>query len=212
MAASPSQEMVQQLVTKVVDWGVDGVGFMTGAAEVADEHLRDGDSREQAIKRLVATHRRIVGASGFAAGIGGVWTMPVAVPADLTVLYAYSARCAAGVAHLRGYDVGSEEVRSMVLISLLGSSGAALLSQAGVEVAQKSALSALRKLPGRTLIEINKKVGFRLITKFGERGVINLGKLIPLAGAPVGAGFNIATMSSVATYAKRNFPAAASSA
>lgn len=100
----------------------------------------------------------------------------------------------------------------MVLISLLGSSGAALLSQAGVEVAQKSALSALRKLPGRTLIEINKKVGFRLITKFGERGVINLGKLIPLAGAPVGAGFNIATMSSVATYAKRNFPAAASSA
>lgn len=87
MAASPSQEMVQQLVTKVVDWGVDGVGFMTGAAEVADEHLRDGDSREQAIKRLVATHRRIVGASGFAAGIGGVWTMPVAVPADLTVLY-----------------------------------------------------------------------------------------------------------------------------
>lgn len=94
----------------------------------------------------------------------------------------------------------------MVLISLLSSSGAALLSEMGVQVAQKSALAAPKKLPGRTLIEINKKVGFRLITKFGEKGVINLGKLVPLAGAPVGAGVNIVTMNSVATYAKRNFP------
>ena len=84
-AVTPSAEMAQQLVTKVVDWGVDGVGFMTGAAAVADEHLRTAGDPEKAIRRLVATHRRIVAASGFATGIGGVWTMPIAVPTDLTV-------------------------------------------------------------------------------------------------------------------------------
>jgi hypothetical protein len=31
------------------------------------------------------------------------------------------------------------------------------------------------------LIEINKKVGFRLFAKFGTKGVINLGRMIPPA-------------------------------
>lgn len=205
---APSAEVAQQVTGKVVDWGVDGLGPMASAIAVAEEHLQNcGGDRDKAVQRLIATHRRIVAASGAATGIGGVWTLPVAVPTDLTVLYAYSARCAAAIAHLRGYDVQTDEVRSLVLITLLGSSGAALLSEAGVQVAQKSALAVLKKLPGKTLIEINKKVGFRLFPKFGEKGVVNLGKLVPLAGAPVGAAFNMATMRTVATYAKRNFPA-----
>lgn len=209
---TPSTEVAQQVAGKVagkvVDWGVDGLGPMASAIDVAEEHLRScGGDREKAVQRLIATHRRIVAASGFATGLGGFITLPITVPADLTVLYAYSARCTAAVAHLRGCDVHTEEVRSLVLLTLLGSSGAEVLSEAGVQVAQKSALTALRKLPGRTVIEINKKVGFRLVTKFGEKGVINLHKFVPLAGAPVGAAVNVATMRTVATYARRNFPA-----
>lgn len=202
----PSAEAGQVLVRKVIDLGVDGLGPLAGAVEVADEHLRSASGDvDRAVQRLIATHTRVVGATGFATGVGGAWTLPVAIPADLTILYAYSARCAAGVAHLRGFDVETDEVRSLVLISLLGSAGAAVLADAGIKVAQKGALSALRKLPGRVLIEINKKVGFRLITKFGEKGVINLGKLVPLVGGPVGAAVNVATMRTVGTYAKRNF-------
>jgi hypothetical protein len=32
------------------------------------------------------------------------------------------------------------------------------------------------------LKKINQKVGFRLVTKFGEKGIINLSKLIPVVG------------------------------
>jgi hypothetical protein len=199
----------QALVTKVADLGIDGLGPLDSAIDVAEEHLRAaGGDVEAALRRLIATHTRIVGASGFAAGLGGAWTLPVAIPADLTLLYAYGARCAAAVAHLRGYDVRTEEVRSLVLLSLLGSAGAAVLAEVGVTVAQKSAVTALRRLPGRVLIDVNKKVGFRLLTKFGEKGVINLGKLVPLVGAPVGAGVNVATTRTVGTWARRNFPAA----
>jgi hypothetical protein len=204
----PSTEIARQVAGKVVDWGVDGLGPMSSAVDVAEEHLQHcGGDPERAVQRVIATHRRIVAASGFATGLGGFITLPITVPTDLTVLYAYSARCTAAIAHLRGYDVDTEEVRSLVLITLLGSGGAAVLSEAGVQVAQKGALAALRKLPGKTLIEINKKVGFRLVTKFGEKGVVNLHKLVPLAGGPVGAGVNVATIRTVATYAKRNFPA-----
>ncbi len=204
---TPGAELAQQVAGKVVDWGVDGLGPMASAVDVAEEHLRScGGDQEKAVQRLIATHRRIVAASGFATGLGGFVTLPITVPADLTVLYAYSARCTAAIAHLRGYDVHTEEVRSLVLLTLLGSSGAAVLSDAGVQVAQKSALAALKNLPGHALTKINQAVGFRLVTKFGEKGVINLHKFVPLAGAPVGAAVNVVTMRTVATYARRNFP------
>lgn len=52
-----------------------------------------------------------------------------------------------------------------------------------VEISEK----ILQQVPGKVLIEINKKVGFRLITKAGEKGAINLVKFIPLVGGVVGA-------------------------
>lgn len=194
------------VVDKIVAVGIDGVGPLTDARTIAEEHRASHGDVERAIERLIATHTRVVGASGFATGLGGFATLPVAIPADVTVLYAYSARCAAGVAHLRGHDIQSEEVRSMVLLSLLGSAGAGILADVGITVANKSAMAALKRLPGRVLMEINKKVGFRLVTKFGQKGAVNLVKLVPVAGGVVGAGVNVATMKSVGKYAKSNFP------
>jgi hypothetical protein len=36
------------------------------------------------------------------------------------------------------------------------------------------------------ITKINQKVGFRLLTKFGSKGVINLGKMVPLTGGIIG--------------------------
>lgn len=41
------------------------------------------------------------------------------------------------------------------------------------------------------MTKINPKVGFRLLTKFGTTGVVNLGKLIPGIGAVVGDGLDL---------------------
>ena len=155
---------------------------------------------------MIATHIRMVSASGFATGLGGLASLPFAVPTDVTVLYMQAARCVGAIAHLRGYDLHSDEVRSLVMISLLGASGAAVLSEFGVKVGSKAALAALKKVPGRILIEINKRVGFRLLTKFGEKGVINLVKIVPMAGGVAGAATNAAAMMGIGTYAKVNVP------
>lgn len=197
---------VHALIARILNLGVDGMGRFKSAEQIADEHLRQHVDREKAINKLIATHTRLVAATGFATGLGGLMTLPVAIPTDLSVFYALSARCAAGVAHLRGYDVHSDEVRSVVLLTLLRSTGAAIAAQAGVEIGNKTAIAALRRLPGKVLIEINKKVGFRLLTKFGEKGVINLVKLVPLAGGGVGATVNGAAMRGIGRHAKHNFP------
>ena len=40
---------------------------------------------------------------------------------------------------------------------------------------------------------INRKVGFRFMTKFGETGIINLGKVVPVVGGFVGGGIDVAS-------------------
>jgi hypothetical protein len=49
---------------------------------------------------------------------------------------------------------------------------------------------AVRSISGGALVEINKKVGFRLFTKFGEKGIVNFGKLIPVLGGIIGGTFD----------------------
>ena len=46
--------------------------------------------------------------------------------------------------------------------------------------------SSLRKIPSEVIKGINQKVGFRLLTKFGEIGVVNLSKFIPVVEGVIG--------------------------
>jgi hypothetical protein len=107
---------------------------------------------------------------------------------------------------LRGHDIHSDEVRSVVLLTLLGAGGAAAAAEFGVKLGNKAALVALEKLPGSVFIAINKVVGFRLFTKFGTKGLVNVVKFVPLIGGVVGAGVNTAAMKTIGKYAKKNFP------
>lgn len=201
--------VIQAAINKILSLGVEGAGPLKGARQIAEEHLKQHGDPEKAIDKLIATHTRLLGASGFASGVGGLFMLPVTLPTDITVFYTMSARCAASVAHIRGYDIDSDEVRSIVLLTLIGSAGVAVASEVGVQIGTKAATAALKKLPGKVLIEINKKVGFRLFTKFGEKGVVNLVRAIPLVGGGVGATINVASMRSIGRYAKHNFPAIA---
>ncbi|HEX8520173.1 MAG TPA: EcsC family protein [Pseudonocardia sp.] len=194
------------LAGQVVELGIRGGGPLSPAVEAADQHLFNaGGDREEAIRRLVATHVRLAAASGFVTGLGGIATLPVTVPASMAGLYVIATRMTAGIAHLRGYDVDTAEVRSAILVSLLGSAGASVLRNVGVEVGQRSTTAALRRLPARALGELNRRVGFRLVTKAGEKGVVNLTKLVPLVGGPIGAAVDGVSCKTIAGYAMRTF-------
>lgn len=200
------ETMAASTIDSILNAGILGFGPVKGAKIIAEEALEhsSGDT-EKAIKRVIATHTRVVGASGFISGLGGMSTMIVAVPADVTVFYTRATRMVAAIALLRGYDIESEEVRSVIAVSLIGAAGLEAMSKVGVEVGTKSALSALKRLPGSALVKVNQAVGFRLVTKFGTKGTINLVKAVPVAGGAVGSSINVAGIRSIAGYAKRNF-------
>jgi hypothetical protein len=195
------------LVERILLLGIEGAGPLNSARAVAEESLAATQDRERAVARVIARHWRIVGVSGFVTGFGGLPSMAVTVPADVVSFYALSARMAAAIAHLRGHDTGADYVQSVVLVSLLGTGGTAALNEAGVQVGNRAALAALHRLPASTLTRINQKVGYRLVTRFGEKGVINLVKIVPVLGGGIGAGVNMTGITAIAKYAKRNFPA-----
>jgi len=63
----------------------------------------------------------------------------------------------------------------------------------------------IKKIPGKVLTKINQKVGFRFITKFGTKGIVNLGKMVPLAGAVIGGGIDLAETKAMGNRAIRQF-------
>lgn len=194
-------------MAQVVEFGIQGFGPLSTAVETAEEHLISaGGDREAAIQRLIATHVRLAAASGFVTGLGGIATLPITVPAAMAGLYIIATRMTAGIAHLRGYDIETDEVRSGILVALLGSAGASVLRKTGISIGQKSTAAALQRLPGRVLVELNKRVGYRLVTKAGEKGVVNLTKLVPLVGGPIGAAVDGVSCKTIAGYAMRTFP------
>src|SRR5690242_11268064 len=91
-ALAPYQAAGEALVGKILDVGVDGAGPWHGARVAAEEALDGSVDVEQAIKRLIATHRRLVGVTGFTTGFGGIVAMAATAPADVVSFYAVSAR------------------------------------------------------------------------------------------------------------------------
>jgi len=198
----------ENLVRQVLELGVEGGGPLTGAVPVAEEHLLAADrDRSEAERRLVATHLRLAAGSGFLTGVGGLALLPLTLPAAVAGRYVVATRAAAGIAHLRGYDLVAEEVRTAVLVCLLGPEGDEALERAGVETGRWSRVTALGRAPAEVLAGIGREVGYRLVAKAGDRGVLGLSTLVPLVGGAVGAAADVLACRAAATAAAGAFPA-----
>ena len=93
----------------------------------------------------------------------------------------------------------------MILLTLVGQSIEEVVKVAGVDFGKKLTLAAINKLPGSVCKKINTWVGFRLLTKAGEKGVINLTKLVPVVGGIVGGLVDVASCKIIAKVAITNF-------
>lgn len=195
-----------KFVERLLDVGIDGRGSFDSATEVARSTLvRRGDA-EKAIDDIVGDHLKIAAAGGFLTGLGGFITMPVALPANVVSFYVVATRMAAAIASLRGYDVSTQEVRSAVLLSLVGADSSDLLRKAGYASSGRLANLAAQRLPGPVLMAVNKGVGFRLITQAGRKTVSRLGRGVPLVGAALGAGLDTYLLKQIADHVRAEFP------
>jgi len=111
----------------------------------------------------------------------------------------------AAIACLGGYDEKNDKVQTLAYVCLTGSAANEILKNIGIEVGKKLAENMIKKISATTVAEINKKVGFRLLTKFGEKGVVNLGKAIPVIGGLISGTLDAVSTNIIGNTAKENF-------
>lgn len=143
--------------------------------------------------------------SGFVTGLGGLITLPVAIPANVGSVLYVQMRMIACLAYMGGYDIKSDQVQTLVYACLAGISIDQIFKQAGIKVGNKAVMAMVKKIPGEVLTKINQKVGFRLLTKFGTKGIVNIGKMVPVVGGIISGGFDFAETKVIANRAYTMF-------
>src|SRR5207249_9260749 len=96
-----------------------------------------------------------------------------------------------------------DRVRTLCFVCLVGNAAEEILRSTGIFIGRKFLEAQLKKMSAEILVRINRGVGFRLLTKFGEKGAVNLGKMIPLAGGVIGAVFDGLATHAVGKVGKR---------
>jgi uncharacterized protein (DUF697 family) len=204
---SKGQSVARDIVNYVLDKGISGVPPLSSATNLAGEYLLDCgyESNDERVSSLIRWETSKNFTSGFLTGLGGIITLPISVPAALGASWVVQARMAGAIAKIYGHDLEDDRVRTFVLLSLAGDSATAAIKDAGVQIGKKLTEKAIMAIPGRVLVEINKQVGFRLITKAGEKGIFNLIKVVPVAGGVVGGSLDALSCRLVGKTAKKLF-------
>jgi uncharacterized protein (DUF697 family) len=192
MAKEVSESTALKVVKWIADQGINGVPPLSSAHDLALEYKIDTsyENDDERVDSMINWETSKNFTSGFLTGLGGVITMPVTIPSALGASWIIQARMAGAIAELYGHSLKEDRVRTLVLLSLLGDAGKEVVKQAGIKVGKKMTEQAIKGVSGKALQEINKQVGFRLLTKAGETGVVNLTKFIPVVGGIVGGTFD----------------------
>ncbi len=199
-----------RMVERLMDVGIDGTGSFDSAQMVADVAIAERFESEGAIDAMVRSHLLLAATGGFVTSLGGFLVMPIALPANVLEFYLVATRMVAGIASIRGYDIRQPEVRSAILLALVGADADDLLRKAGFPRTGVLADLAVQRLPGPVLLAVNKAVGFRLLTQVGRQSLARLGKAVPLAGGVIGAGVDTYLLMRIADHARQEFPPIAS--
>ncbi|MEZ0163783.1 EcsC family protein [Kineococcus sp. LSe6-4] len=201
------------LVTRLLKVGIDGLGPFDSAAQVARSARADHPSTESAVHAVVRQHSRLVAGNGFVTGLGGLLTLPVAMPANVFAFHVLAVRAVAAIAELRGYDTTRPEVRSAVLLTLVGADATDVLKTAGLPAGGRLTGLITSRVPRPVLMLVNKGVGFRLLARFGTQGLLRVPqRALPVVGGAVGAGVDTVMFRRITKNAEHALPPLAGAA
>ena len=199
-----SPQIAGGALRRVLELAIDGYGRLPGAKTAAARHLqRHNGSVDDAIDSIIDTHVKLASAGGFVTNIGGIAALAITVPANLAGVAVLQVRMVAAFAHLRGYDVNDNRVRTALVMCLLG----------GEQIAQRIVEGKLPTSPMTVATApmfdaeldrvVAEEVTSGLASRVGGRNMaLIVTKRVPLLGGGVGAVMDGYATRQVGRYAK----------
>lgn len=201
-----TEEDIMKLLDSCYEKCLNGIPKVSPSVEeLANDYLKKHRMTEEACRAMLKNQIAKCTTSGVVTGFGGFITMPVAIPANVGSVIYVQMRMIACVAYMADYELDSDQTQTFIYSCLAGVAVNGLLKQAGIKIGVKFTNGLIKKIPGKVLTKINQKVGFRFITKFGTKGIVNLGKLLPGVGAIVGGGLDLVETKIIAERAYKWF-------
>lgn len=201
-----TQEDIMKLLDSCYEKCLNGIPKVSPSVkDMAEDYLQKHKTRNDACKAMLRNQIVKCSTSGFITGFGGVITMPVTIPANIGSVLYVQMRMIACVAYMTGFELNCDQTQTFVYACLAGVAVNGYIKQAGIRFGLKFTNGLIKKIPGKVLTKINQKVGFRFVTKFGEKGIINLGKMIPGVGAAAGGGLDLVETKIIADRAYKWF-------
>lgn len=201
-----TQEKIMQALDYACDKALHGLPGVDSAERLAQDYLEEFRcgklaTLEDAAHSLIRRQSTKSATSGFVTGLGGLLTMPVAIPVNLASVYFIQIRMISAIAHMAGYDVRNDQVKALVYSCLAGDATPEVLKDAGIQLGKKLAPNGSNALSAEVIQKINQAVGLRLLTKAGTTGMVSLSKAVPLLGAVIGATVDAVTTRTIGNTA-----------
>jgi len=203
----PNDVTAGRLAAYLLEQGIRGLGPLSGAASLAAEYLGDGKYRDDdaRVAALIKWETAKNFTTGFVTGLGGFITLPVAVPSALAASWVVQARMAAAIALIYGHDLDTQRVRTKILLSLAGDVAREAMKDLGLKVGDKLTQRAVEQIPGRLLVEVNKRIAAKLAAQVGQRVVLRFPRAVPVFGGVVGGSLDAVVGREVGRTAKTLF-------
>lgn len=201
-----TQEQVMQLLDKLYEGSIKGIPKISPPIEkLVEDYLKKNEDVERAAKSFISYQIAKCTTSGFLTGLGGLITLPITIPANVGSVLYVQMRMIAALAQMGGFDTNSDQVQTLVYACLAGISIDQIVKNVGIQFGLKFTTTMVKKIPSTALTKINQKVGFRFLTKFGSKGLINIGKAVPIVGGVIGGTFDFVETKIIADRAYKMF-------
>jgi len=203
--AELSESKIMQALNWAYNQATEGIKGVDSAQVLALEYLATAGDLKAQINRLIRWQNSKAATTGFLTGLGGIIAMPLTIPANIAVVLFVQVRMIAAIAAMSGQDLKDDRVKTLVYACLAGDAAKEILRDVGIIVGTKVSKNLISNISSKTLTAINQKVGFRLLTKFGEKGVINIGKAVPLVGGIIGGTVDAVATNLIGNVARDTF-------
>lgn len=189
---------------QVLELAIDGTAKLPGAKHSAARHLqRHGGASDHAVDALIEFHIGLAGAQGFVTNLGGVAALPVTLPANLAGVAVVQTRMVAAIAHLRGYDLDDNRVRTALIMCLLGGEQVAKKIVTGKLPTSPLAIATAPMFDPHLDQRVAEEVLGDLIQRIGGKNVaLSVTRRVPILGGGVGAVMDGIATHQIGKYAK----------